>query len=95
VPDSLVVPHMARSRRPDDDPPDEWDDPDDLPEGVYHDDEYATVPCPYCREPVPEEAQFCGKCENYISKEDAPHRKPAWIWVCLFLVLAATRMTMF
>ena len=80
-------------RRPDDD----WDDEDDLPEGVYHDDPdvTVTVPCPYCRNPVPEEAQFCGRCENYISTEDAPpDRKPVWVWVCLFLALAATAATM-
>ena len=78
-------------RRPD--PPD-WDDDDDdddLPEGVYHDpDDGLFVPCPYCREPVPEAAQFCGRCENYISAEDAPaDRKPVWVWVCLVLALGA------
>jgi predicted nucleic acid-binding Zn ribbon protein len=85
---------MARHRPPDDDP----DDEDDLPEGVYHDDpdETVTVPCPYCREPIPEGAQFCGRCENYISREDAPaDRKPAWVWVCLILAVAATVVTLF
>ncbi|MGL6095987.1 MAG: hypothetical protein ACRC7O_09360 [Fimbriiglobus sp.] len=88
---------MRRRRRDDEFDDDEFDD-DDLPEGVYHDDgdEPATVPCPYCRTAVPEDAQFCGKCENFISREDAPpDGKPAWVWVCLILTLAATLLTMF
>ena len=79
---------MSRSR-PDDDPD---DDEDDLPEGVYYDsdDTPETVPCPYCREPVYEDAQYCPRCENYLSREDAPaDRKPMWIWICLILGLAA------
>lgn len=77
-------------RRPDHDPEDWDDDAEDLPEGVYLDpDDGLTVPCPYCREPVPESARFCGRCENYLSKEDAPaDPKPLWVWVCLILALA-------
>ena len=45
---------------------------------------------------VPEDAQYCGKCENYLSKEDAPpDRKPAWVWVCLILALLASLATTF
>ncbi len=76
-----------------------WDDEDDdLPEGVYHDadDGPSTVPCPYCREPVYESAQFCPRCENYLSKEDARgDRKPMWLWVCLILALLAAGMMAF
>lgn len=70
--------------RPDEDDSDEFD----LPDGVYHDDEPVTVPCPYCRQPVPEDAQYCSRCENYLSAEDAPpSRKPVWIWVGLIVCL--------
>jgi predicted nucleic acid-binding Zn ribbon protein len=70
-------------RRPDDD-----SDEFDLPDGVYHDDEPSSIPCPYCREPLPEDAQFCSRCENYISAEDAPPtRKPIWIWIGLIVCL--------
>lgn len=76
---------MSRHRRqPDDDDEDEFDD-DYLPDGVYHDDEPVMVSCPYCRESVYEEAQYCPRCENYISAEGPPDRKPTWIWVCLIL----------
>ena len=55
-----------------DDDGDDWGDSDELPEGVYSDDDLPTVPCPYCRREVSEEAQWCPHCENYLSKEDAP-----------------------
>lgn len=75
---------------------DDWDE-DDLPEGVYHDPESGlTRACPYCRELVPDDAQFCGRCENYISLEDSPaSRKPLWIWVCLILALGVAVLTAF
>ena len=73
---------MPRTRPPED------DEDDDLPDGVYHDDEPATVPCPYCKADLPEDAEYCGKCQNYLSAEDAPPaRKPAWIWVGLIVAL--------
>ena len=63
---------------PDDD--EDWDAPND-------DDEPETVPCPYCRRHIHEDAQRCPYCENYLSEEDAPPgRKPWWL---LLGVLAA------
>ena len=54
------------------------------------------IACPYCREPVYEEAQYCPRCENSISTEDRGERKPLWIWVCLILaVIAAVFMAFF
>lgn len=86
---------MPRHR--DDDPDDSDDDfdADEYPEGVYRDDaDDPSVPCPYCREPVYEGAQFCPRCENYLSREDAPRdAKPLWVWVCLALALAAAVLT--
>jgi len=79
---------MARSRPPDDDEDDDDFDDDELPEGVYYDDEPATKKCPYCREDVPEDAQYCSRCENYLSAEEAPRSsKPMWVWVLLILLL--------
>ncbi len=72
----------------------EDDDDDDYPDGVYRDgdDDEATVPCPYCKREIHEDAQRCPYCEHYISDEDAPpSRKPWWIIagviVCLYIVL--------
>jgi hypothetical protein len=50
-----------------------------------------TVPCPYCKREIHEDAQQCPYCEHSISAEDAPPaRKPWWIVVgtllCLFVI---------
>jgi hypothetical protein len=71
---------------PDDDDLDEREYPDSDPE--EGDD---TVACPYCGEPVYHDAVRCPRCENYLSREDAPGRHPWWIVVtavvCLLVVL--------
>jgi len=87
---------MSRHRREsDEDDDDEFDD-NYLPDGVYHDDAPAMVACPYCREPVYEEAQYCPRCENYLSTEERGDRKPTWVWVCLILAtLAAVLMAFY
>jgi hypothetical protein len=54
------------------------------------DDDAETIPCPYCRRPVYEEAEQCPYCSNYISREDAPLRQRPWVVVtaviCLIIV---------
>jgi len=71
---------------------DEWDDSEDSPiedDDIDSDDE-PTVPCPYCRREIHEDAQRCSYCEQYVSVEDSPPvRKPWWIIigavVCLWV----------
>ena len=66
---------------------DDWDD-DEV--GEEDDDGDDTVPCPYCRRPIHEDAQRCPYCETYISEEDAPAaRKPWWIIIGALLCLLA------
>ena len=49
--------------------------------GDNGDDDY-TIPCPWCKRPIHEDAERCPYCEHYISAEDAPpQRKPWWIVV--------------
>lgn len=66
---------------------DDWDDDFDE-DDPFHDEE--TVPCPYCRREIHEDAQRCPYCENFISAEDAPPpRRPVWIVVGIVLATLA------
>lgn len=46
------------------------------------DEEEPTVPCPYCRREIHEDASRCPYCEHYISEEDRPAAPKAW-WIVL------------
>ncbi|WP_435010818.1 zinc-ribbon domain-containing protein [Tundrisphaera lichenicola] len=65
---------------------DEEDDYDEPEHGWDDDDE--TVPCPHCREPVYEDAERCPHCGRYLSREDAPYRKPWWVVAGVLACLA-------
>lgn len=62
------------------------DDPETYPAGVYTDPEPAMVPCPYCRAEIDEDAVRCPRCENYMSKEDAPGAAVSWPWAVLMVL---------
>jgi hypothetical protein len=64
-----------------------YDEDDDLPDGVYHDDEWQTVTCRYCRAEIAEGAEQCPKCGNFQSSEDAP-AEPRSKFVIFVMVLA-------
>ncbi len=87
----------TRHEDPEDD--DDWDDGDDYdpddpetyPSGLYDDDGPATVPCPYCRADILEDAEQCPKCGEYISQEDAPRggfSTRGWLLMILMLLAA-------
>ncbi len=67
---------------------------DDLEDAEYPDfdeiDDEETIPCPYCREPLYEDAERCPSCGQYISSVDAPRRQPWWVvlGVVLGLIVA-------
>ena len=63
--------------------PDEIDDDDD-----WGDDDETTMPCPHCREPVYDDAELCPNCGRYLSREDAPRRKPWWVLAGVVACLA-------
>jgi predicted nucleic acid-binding Zn ribbon protein len=70
---------------------DEWDE-DETEDSDLEDENDDTVPCPYCRRPIHEDAQRCPHCENYLSAEDRPpRRQPLWILLtaglCLLIVM--------
>lgn len=68
-----------------------WDDdPEDPDPDDDEDDDDETVPCRHCGKPVYEDAERCPSCGTYLSREDAPWSKPAWlvigVVVCLVIV---------
>ena len=71
----------------DDDDAADWDgdDDDDAVEGDADDDD-ETVPCPYCRRDIHEDAPRCPYCERYLSREDAPPSPKPW-WLILGALL--------
>jgi len=70
----------------------DWGDRDEVDDDLrLSDEETDTVPCPYCRRPIHEDAERCPYCEQYISAEDVPGQKPWWMiagaLVCLLIVV--------
>jgi hypothetical protein len=78
------------------------DDQDDLddrefpePEGEGDQEAQATVetvPCPFCKHPVYENAEWCPQCRNYLFYDGEPAApKPRWliagVVACLLVVL--------
>jgi hypothetical protein len=95
---------LARTRHDPDDDEDgepEWDgdeddyDPDDpetYPSGLYVDDTLATVPCPYCKAQILEDAEQCPKCGQYLSREDVPSTGKSGVWWVLMLLALAVAL---
>jgi predicted nucleic acid-binding Zn ribbon protein len=66
---------------------------DDLEDSVFPEgDDDETTPCPHCLHPVYDDGEWCSRCGQYLSREDAPSRHPWWlvvgVLVCLMVVLS-------
>jgi predicted nucleic acid-binding Zn ribbon protein len=63
----------------------DWDDDEFEGEFDGEDDDSSedesTAPCPYCNRQIPEDAPHCPYCDNYISAEDRPPARKAWLIV--------------
>ncbi len=53
----------------------------------WDEDSDDTNPCPHCGEAVYEDAERCPRCEQYLSREDAPSRQPGWFVACAVVCL--------
>ena len=85
---------MPPTHRYDDDDRDdsldrEAPDPSDMDVDDADDDDGDTIPCPHCAKPVYEEADVCPHCGSFISRHDASHRRPWWVWAGALLALLA------
>ncbi len=82
------------SRNDDRDDGDAWDDEsadgDDGGNAYDDDSDELTVPCPWCKAQIHEDAEQCPSCGMYLSAEDAPPQpKPLWIVIGVGLCLYA------
>ena len=80
----------SRSRDDDFEADDDFDDESaaDDSSDDFDDSDDQTVPCPFCRKPMFEDAEQCPHCGKYVGGEDAPRpRRPWWVIVTVVLLL--------
>jgi hypothetical protein len=67
----------------DDEPDEDWEADDLGLDGAAEDadDGEPTIPCPYCRREIHEDAPRCPYCGQYISREDTPPARKPWLIV--------------
>jgi len=53
-----------------------------------------TAPCPYCKEPLYEQAERCPHCGRYIAQNEGRGRKAIWILIAAIACLVAVFMWM-
>lgn len=71
----------------DEDSDDEWNDGSSSGDD---DDDGETIPCPFCRREIHEDAERCPYCERYLSDEESEGRaadKPLWFVIGFLLCL--------
>ncbi len=50
------------------------------------DDVEPTLPCPFCKKPIHEDADVCPRCGNFVGGYDAPRpRVPPLVWIGVVL----------
>lgn len=67
---------------------------EDLPDGVYHDDDWPTVACPYCREAIAEDSERCPHCGNWLSKDDSPLMPKSSFWLTMMVLAVLAVLVM-
>jgi len=78
-----------------DDRDDDGEDDDSLDEDPLESDQDPdgehdvedTVPCPFCKKPIHEDADVCPRCGNFVGSAHAPRRVPVLVWVGAILAL--------
>ncbi len=49
------------------------------------DDDEETIPCPFCKKPIHEDADVCPRCRNFVGGDDGPRRVPPLVWIGVIL----------
>ena len=71
----------------DEDRDDDTDDGSGLVDPDLPEEDDDTVACSNCNHPVYDDAERCPACGHYLSREDAPVRRPWWLVVGVLLGL--------
>jgi hypothetical protein len=66
-----------------------WDDDAADAGHVDSEEDEPTLPCPFCRREIHEEAEQCPYCEQYISDEDRRQATKSWRIAAIALVCVA------
>lgn len=80
------------SQRYDEDEHEDWeaDDDEPQPEDLDDEDETPTVPCPSCRRAIPDFADRCPYCGDWVVQSSgAPARRNPWFVVAVIAVVVA------
>ncbi len=85
------------SSRDDSDPAIDEPDPDDPDpadqDPAWDDDATPTMPCPYCKKQIVEDAEICHHCGQWVREENAPSNTPMWIVIATSVLLLAGLLT--
>ena len=81
----------------DEDDRDGWDDDDgdSVDEDPLESDQYPpddldpeeSVPCPFCKKLIHEDADVCPRCRNFVGAADVSRRVPMVIWIGVALAI--------
>ena len=83
---------MPRSPADDFDADEDFEDDDDAGsddgDSAVDDDEEPTIPCPFCKAEIWEDAPRCPACGNELGGADMPApRRPWWVLITALLLL--------
>lgn len=74
--------------RQDDEDFDDEDFDDEDGDSAVDDDDEPTIPCPFCRAEIWEDAPRCPRCGNELGGADMPpQRRPWWVMITALLLL--------
>ena len=79
-----------------DDSDSDFDDSDVGEDAAIDDDGEPTIPCPFCRAEIWEDAPRCPRCANELGGTDMPSpRRPWWVLITALILLALFGRSLF
>lgn len=62
-------------------------DEDPLESDQDSNDDVELIPCPYCGQPISDDAEKCNYCKSYIIPLDGHRTVPKWLMITIWLSL--------